>query len=215
MATLESDDFKVASVAAALPTERAALLGLVAQAAEDLHASALASNAEGVHTARELYFAIVWKLNGGSFFGCMDSSNPEAGGILVKDHCKVAPGIVPTWGQCGKFLIAAEGMRAIVEFDDGFSRFTSHFSFQAVDAHAPFISETGYRSHFENMRLGCTVDEAAQHIFADYVQKRRKLIAPEYRDRLAAQAALAWLADLPSAAASVFQDRQGQMAFGF
>lgn len=94
MATHGNNDAKVASVAAALPTDRAALLDLAALAVEDLHACVLAYDEDGANAAADRYAAIVWKLNGGEFFGCMDRSNPEAGGILADAHCRAAPGTV-------------------------------------------------------------------------------------------------------------------------
>ena len=55
---------------------------------------------------------------------------------------------MPLWGQSGEFLVDVEGIRAVVRMEGrGFS-WMHHFEFHAIDADTPFISETGYRSHF-------------------------------------------------------------------
>jgi hypothetical protein len=57
---------QAALAAAALPDDRAALL----------------AEADAAEAATSRYDAAVWKLNGDMFSGCIDSSNPEAGGTL-------------------------------------------------------------------------------------------------------------------------------------
>lgn len=211
------DEKHIASVAAALPTERAALLDLAAQAIEDLHASVLACDEDGATVARDRYSAIVWKLNGGTLFACMDRCSPEAGGLLAEAHCRAEPGTVPKWGQRGEFLISVQGIRSRVEVSEGFGRFSLHLEFNAVDPHALFISRTGYRSHFENVRFGLTVEEVAKGVFQSLIDAGREPLAPEYRRRRAAEPVPEWLATLPAPAPAecVYQDRAGQMAFGF
>lgn len=217
MAAHGKDAEEIASVAAALPSGRAALLDLAAQTVEALHACVLACDEQGANTAIDRYAAIVWKLHGNKFIGCMDSGDPQAGGILADKHCCAEPGKVPMWGQSGEFLITVQGIRARVVISDGFGRMSVNMAFHVIDHDAPFISETGYRSHFDKMRGGCTVDEVAKGVFAAFLQKERTPLGPQYRQRRAEEQRPTWLAVLPEldAAERVFQDCAGQMAFGF
>ena len=49
----------------------------------------------------------MWKLNGGTFFGCL--ADDLAAGKIIEKHCASALGKVPMWGQTGQFLIEVEG----------------------------------------------------------------------------------------------------------
>ena len=56
----------------------------------------------------------------------------------------------PLWGQRGQFLVADGDMRALVEYEAGYGGpLGAHFQFHVIDLDRPFISETGYRSHFD------------------------------------------------------------------
>ncbi len=103
--------------------------------------------------AGDRYEAIIWKLNGGTNFGCM--ADDEAAGRVIERHCAAVPGDVPLWGQRGQFLAVAGDVRALVEYEAGYGGpLNAHFQFHAVDLDRPFISATGYRSHFDTAR-GC------------------------------------------------------------
>ncbi|KND60575.1 hypothetical protein BVER_05652 [Candidatus Burkholderia verschuerenii] len=210
-------DRKAAELAASMPEDRAGLLAVTAEATAEFHAAVLACDDAAAQIAADRYDAAVWKLNGGTSFGVMDSSNPEAGGILAEAHCRADAGTVPMWNQTGEFLITVQGVRAVVRVRDGFGRFRVSMGFHVVDADKPFISETGYRSHFDTARGGRTVDEVAISVFTALLAEKRIPLAPEYRQRRGDEAAPAWLAELaaPDAGELVFEDRAGQMAFGF
>lgn len=153
--------------------DRAGLLAVTAEATAEFHAAVLACDDAAAQIAADRYDAAVWKLNGGTSFGIMDRSNPEAGGILAEAHCRAEAGTVPMWNQTGEFLITVQG--------------------------------------------GRTVDEVAISVFTALLAEKRIPLAPEYRQRRADEAAPAWLAELaaPDAGELVFEDRAGQMAFGF
>jgi hypothetical protein len=188
-------DELMAELAASMPTDRAGLLDLARAAVDELHAGVMACDDAEVERATSRYEAVTWKLNGGTFFGCQ--GGPEAAGCVIDRHCSAAPGDVPCWGQAGQFLVEVEGLRALVDFGGGVGVMGSHFEFNAVDLDKPFISETGYRSHFDRLRGGMTVDAVAAAIFAAILkEKRPKLIEPESRDRLAGYALPDWTADL-------------------
>jgi hypothetical protein len=207
---------KAAKLAATLPDAREALLALAWESVEQYHASILAHDQVQAAVASELNEAVIWKLNGSMFFGCMDSENPEAGGILVRDHCKTAPGNVPLWGQTGEFLIEVEGIRAVVEVTDGFGDgLWPNFGFHAVDTKSDFISETGYRSAMPCPSYGKGVDEFACGHFMDLLKEKRRPLTPEYREESSLEA-WEWLNPTPMVPADrCHEEDGGQLAFGF
>ncbi|WP_211166740.1 hypothetical protein [Aromatoleum anaerobium] len=72
------------------------------------------------------------------------------------------------------------------------------FEFHAVDLDRPFISETAYRSHYDSLRAGRSVDQVAAAILAEFQKgkPKPKMIESEYRDRRAAEPVPAWVAEL-------------------
>ncbi len=72
--------------------------------------------------------------------------------------CQAGTGKVPKWGQKGAFVVVVDGMHVLVEFGSLGSHGTIQFSFHAVDSDAWFISETGYRSHSDDLRFSLTVE---------------------------------------------------------
>ena len=187
-------DKQAAELAASMPDDQAALLDVAMASVDDLHAAAIGGDQKATRAAADRYEATVWKLNGGTFFGCMADVN--APGHLVERHCRAVPGEVPKWGQSGDFLIEVEGIRAMVEFGDGMSLLHTEFIFHAVDLDKPFISETGYRCHYDDIYLRQCVDEAAAAVFAAYLKDKKHPIDEEYRDRLAKGLLPAWLVRL-------------------
>lgn len=196
---LRERDEAVADLAVDLPEDRAGLLAIAVEAVAACHAAVLASDGAAAEAASNRYDATIWKLNGGTYQGCKDGGNPEAVGMLIKRHCRATlPGAVPMWGQTGEFLVVVDGVRCLVEFGDGIgSLIDCHFAFHAVDLDGPFISETGYRSHFDGAQGGQTVEEAAAVIFAAFLKRHRRYLTAEAQNRLAKQPVRPWLAGLP------------------
>lgn len=187
-------DKQAAKLAASMPDEQATLLEVAADAVDNLHCAVLVDDAEGAAGAMAWYEAVIWKMNGGTFFGCnADSDSP---GKVVERYCQADPGTVPKWGQKGAFVVVVDGMRVLVEFGFFGSQGGANFSFHAVDLDALFISETGYRSHFDGLRFGSTVEDAAKGILADYIKDKRHNIKDSDRDRLASSPLPAALASL-------------------
>jgi len=187
-------DEQAAKLAASMPDEQSALLDLAAGTVNDLHSAVLVDDAERAVEAMARYEAVIWKMNGGTFFGCnADSDSP---GNVIENYCQADTGTVPKWGQKGAFVVVVDGMRVLVEFGSLGSQGTAHFSFYAVDLDASFISETGYRSHFDGLRFGSTVEEAAKDILTDYLKDKRPEIRTNDRDRLARSPLPAVLASL-------------------
>jgi hypothetical protein len=184
-----------ANVAISMLTDEAGLLVEAMAAVIALNAAVLADDSETTTAASNRYEAAVWKLNDGTFFGCR--ANKNSAGRVIDRHCRAIPGTVPMWGQAGEFIIEVDGIRALVEVSDGFGLVRPHYSFHAVDLGQPFISETGYRSHFDTVIAKRTVAEAATAIFTGYLStERRCKLNPEYRDQLADNPLPTWCSDL-------------------
>ncbi|MFP3637583.1 hypothetical protein [Paraburkholderia sp. SIMBA_054] len=211
-------DAAIDDLSAAMPEDRSQLLDAAMRAVEDLHAAVLALDEISLNSAADRYDAAVLKLNGGTSFGCNDPSNPEAGGTLAENHCRAAPGLVPKWGQRGEFLITVSGIPAVVEVDDGFRRFYACFRFHVVNPHGPFISETGFRSHFEGFEKGKTVEQVAITVFSALLaEEGHRMLTPEYRDRRANEPVRPWLdaSKVATMRDMAFEEPGGQFALGF
>ena len=209
-----SRDQKAEARAASLPAEPSELLAVAKAATDAFDAAVMASDDASAANAVELVEAVIWKLNGGTFFG--SAADEGSAGNVIASHCAAAPGTVPAWGQQGEFLIEVGGIRALVQCSDGFSWMRFHLEFHAVDAHRPFISETGYRSHFGNVVGGVTVDEAARRVMAALLKENgRCMVRPESRPFCEERAARPWRASSADASAATFEDDAGQCCFAF
>lgn len=211
---IPSRDHKAAVRAATLPVEPAELLAAAKAATVAFNAAVMACDDAGAAEAVELVEAVIWKLNGGTFFAC--SADEDSPANVVARHCAAEPGAVPAWGQQGEFLIEVGGIRALIKCSDGFSWMRFHLEFHAVDVHGPFISETGYRSHFGNVVGGMPVDEAARRTMAALLKENgRRMVRPESRPFCLERAARPWMATSADAPATTFQDEKGQVCFAF
>lgn len=180
-----------------LPADRDGLLAAALAAVMEINAAVMCGDGAAAELAGDRYEAAIWKLNGGTNFGCM--ANDEAAGRVIERHCAAVPGEMPLWGQRGQFLVMAGDVRALVEYKPGCGGpLNAHFQFHAVDLDRPFISETGYRSHFDTARGCMTVNEVAHGILAAMLaeKKRPVMIEAACRARLADDPLPAWLAGL-------------------
>ncbi|GLR55179.1 hypothetical protein KYK30_31365 [Shinella yambaruensis] len=203
-------DQVLAELARALPDDREALLDAAKGAVCQFHEAAIVEDMAAFEQARLLREAITWKLNGGSSFGTNAGENSP--GYVVERHCAATPGEVPMWGQRGQFIITVRGIRAMIDSGDSFGFGMCHFSFHAVDRSKPFISETGYRSHFMPFPFGYTVKEAAEAVLEEFIESQgRKVIEPRYRDREIPS----WIEANDIVAPATYQETNGQGAFGF
>ncbi|HHG4777679.1 TPA: hypothetical protein ACPWIL_006116 [Pseudomonas aeruginosa] len=106
--------------------------------------------------------AIVFKLNGCTFFGCRgDDSRP---GRVLDAMFAAEPGQVPHWGQGGEFLVEVDGVRVLVKYDCEGLRSSPGFDATAVDFDKPFISSTGYRGVYMTVgdHLGRSLEQAVR-----------------------------------------------------
>lgn len=212
-------ELRAAQIAAELPEDQGALLAASLAATEAYHAALIAGDVDAAEAASERREAIIWKLNGGSFFASY--ADPDSAGNQVEAYCRAAPGEEPKWGQYGEFVITVDGVRAVVEVVNGFGRNATGLQFHAIDLDRPFISETGFRSHFATNTCGTTVAEVARGVMRETLAKGdRHGIAPTFRDSIENRAERwAWLDSEARAAAPAptvtYVEGDGQMAFAF
>ncbi|HHV7525707.1 TPA: hypothetical protein ACUNF5_007288 [Burkholderia orbicola] len=182
------------AIAGDLPDERDELLAASLKAIQAMHAAVLRSDGAAAEEAADRYDAVIWKMNGGTFFASRDCRNPDAPGHVVERYCAAPPGNVPMWGQVGEFLIVVDGVESIVAVRGDFGQFRASFHFHVVDPTAPFISETGFRSHWDTAAGGRTVDQVAIEAFSRYLKERRRRLERKYRGGLDLERKWPWLA---------------------
>ncbi|WP_025139688.1 hypothetical protein [Achromobacter sp. DH1f] len=217
-AAVEADAELNALVARAelLPAAVGELLAVARRAVDRRHESAMAGDGPGVLAALQTYEAVIWKMNGGTFFACMDSADPDAAGHVVSRHCAAVPGEDPKWGQQGQFLICERGMRARVEVLEGFGKGEIRLHFHVVDVHRPFISETGFWSAFAKLRLGVSPRQIVEEIFRERISSRPVFLEARAVSRYAAEPVPTWLERaLGSAVAVAPPDSQNQLMLAF
>lgn len=189
MNRMNGTDAKMAALAADMPDDKAALLTVAQAAVGAVNAAIIAGDRDTAEAAWCRYEAVVWTLNGGGFFGFR--GHRGAPGYVVEDYCRAPPGEIPMWGQSGSFVIGVDGVRALVDYRESFIR--ASFEFRAIDLDHPFISDTGYRSHFGDWCLGLAVDAVAAAIFKGYLSKERRALSPECAERLSHETLPDWM----------------------
>jgi len=184
----------MATLAEQLPNERSELLGAAAEALASMNRALQVSDEVTASKAADLYEAVIWKLNGGTFYGCLMGA--DAAGSVVIEHCAATPGNIPLWGQRGEFLIEVDGVRSLVKSRAGFGGALSvSFEFHAIDLDGPFVSETGFLSQFDSARFCRSVDEVAMSVFAARFYRNRQptMIQADYQRELGEVPLPGWL----------------------
>lgn len=179
------------SVLAKVPDTEAAMLKAAKSAVDSYHEAIVQNRPGQAREGQALLEAIAWKMNGGTELGV--SAGADSPAARIGAHCAAKPGAVPAWGQAGEFLVTHEGMRVWVKVGEGAEALATHVSFNAVDLDQPFLSETGYLSHFVNAPAwGQTVLERVTEVIAGLYPKRKALQEDAYK-RLAEAALPDWL----------------------
>lgn len=189
----------------ALPSDAAALEQL-ATAARELFNDAIRSNApEQMEVALLRYKAAIYRLNGDTWFGCRAPGGVEQ---RLWDALAAPAGSVPGWGQAGEWLLEVDGMRLRATIDP-WSLGIHSLGLYAVDANAPFLSETGFRACFIHPEqwLGHDLGAVVRAEVAGMLQSKEGWPKPINEKDRAQVKVPAWLAP---ALASV--TRNGQLA---
>lgn len=182
----ERPEFLAALAELPAATEVAALAQLSADSLALLNDAMRGNAPEQVERARLLSSAVIYRLNGDTFFGC-NAENGAKTRLLASQ--KAAPGQLPCWGQDGEWYAEVDGMRMWIESRNWMGGDTVSLAFHAVDADQPFLSDTGYRSHFLNRRhwLGHEFGAAVRLELEQLLQTKDwkpKPIRDEHRARL-------------------------------
>jgi hypothetical protein len=176
-----------------LPAEPEALEQLAGQMLELFNDAMRAGSLRDIETSALRYEAVVYRLNGDTFFGSGADDGP---GTRLQKRFAAPAGTVPGWGQTGEYLLEVAGMLLRVKVDPwrGFNGVHS-LGFYAVDAAAPFISETGFMSHFmhADKHVGQELGQAVRADVEHLLQGERKPRPISEKDR-AKVSIPAWLA---------------------
>ncbi|EIP3206722.1 protein klcB [Salmonella enterica] len=191
----DSRDQQMEAIAQQLPDDHR-ILDAAYSALIDLNKACMTGDPQQRHDAVYRFEACIWKMNGKTFFGCHEAAH------VISEYCRADDGSIPMWGQHGDFIIESfSGMRARVKVEAGCMMGYLSTSFHVVDLSAPFVSETGYRSHFvqlSDVKPGETVDAHVSRVFQSLIDARKKpaFIAADSRDRLASEPLPDWLKSL-------------------
>lgn len=194
----------LAARAASMPEAAAELLEEALLAVGYYHQGMSDGKVDLLHDAQLSYAAAIWKLNGGTSFGCM--ANQDSPGRVVERYCAVRPGGWGCWGARAEFAIKANGMRARVAYHGmGWASLHSiQFDFHVLDLDRPFISPTGYKSHQVTIDrcFHKTLEKAAIDALAALQSDAKPgMVEDGYRNRLAAVALPEWCQALSPAPA--------------
>lgn len=200
---------------AGLPDSEPGLLAAARECVDSFGDAVLSERIDDARKANLTYEAVVLKLNGGTFFGCMADSNSAAN--IIGRHCAAPDGVVPAWGQAGTFLLDGERMRAIVRIKADATLTDLWLELWAIDVDSAFISPTGYRSFgMLGVWPGMSVADSVHHYFEAVLNERGAvMIESEHKDIARARIAeCPWASSLPPREIRAFVDN-GQVDFGF
>jgi hypothetical protein len=127
--------------------------------------------------------AVVWRLNDGTRFGSFEKQ------CWLRHRLSAPDGHVPMWGQEGRFLARAMGIRFLVRYrglegaEGNYLNKGHTFDVTVVDVLAPFISNTGFaaftnRASWEN---GGTVEEAVTRALTEHMTSAEYLARTKNR----------------------------------
>jgi hypothetical protein len=167
------------------------------QCAEKYHDAVLAGHVEVLDQMERAYRALVYKLNGGTMFGC--GADTDSAANVLDRHVAAKPGQVPRWGQSGQFLLEVDGLRVRVVIGGNMLGNHRNCDLHAVDLDRPFLSTTGYRSSGLTVtaNIGETVDQAARRMVLDLLNNEgpTKPIAADAGARTNTNKVPGWLVD--------------------
>ncbi|MCE1119140.1 hypothetical protein, partial [Pseudomonas sp. NMI795_08] len=129
-------------------TERAELERIAGEAKAVFNDAVRVGDAARADLALLGWDAVVYRLNGDTFFGC-DADDGSRTHLLK--HLAAKPGQVPGWGQDGEWLTEVQGLRIRVKARNWMHGGTSLDLF-AVDLDQPYLSPTGFRAHSMDAR---------------------------------------------------------------
>ena len=208
-ARVDAGNARIVQDARALPKDEAGLMILAAEAFADLdraiaNGDRLASSA----TYRRLD-AITFNLAGGDLSGMYSARR------RVETHFAPKPGIAPTWGLDGQYVVVVDGIKVRC------AKLGAHLSLYAIDADSAFVSETGFMSCLNGFGCNGDVKQATKAAIRKLLRESgRVAILPKHRDHVRGSQP-EWLAEVLAAEeegeghAVAYQEPTGQLAFAF
>ncbi|MEQ5778531.1 hypothetical protein J4E05_23650 [Thalassospira sp. NFXS8] len=173
-----------------------------------------ANESDAAQKAAQDFRALIVSANGAK--GEFGIFAPDGAGTVMTAALAAKDEDVPHWGQNGLFVLETDHGRVLVGFTCPLD-ICSRFEFNAIDLDLPFISETGFQSHFYAEWPPVSVNEAAAIIFCQYAKAGKMTnIDPKYR-----QGRLERMPDFVQISSSDFQgvltktDSTGQIGFQF
>lgn len=183
----DSREQLTAKIAATLPSDRDELIAMAAPLACQYDRAVMTSDPDLYEDSLQRLDALLYRLNGGTFFACGIDGGPRD---QIAEAIRAVPGTVPHWGQPGDFLVETDDVRVRVEYRPGFTYIGPHMAFHMVDADRPFISPTGYQSHFLSGRLPpFGVDAVARSV----INERASLHVVDMAGRGSSRALPSWI----------------------
>ncbi|WP_417814518.1 hypothetical protein [Thalassospira alkalitolerans] len=180
----------------------------------EFDAAVRANDGDAANMAARAFRALIMEANGEK--GSFGSFTDDGAGTVITAALAAEAGEVPHWGQNGLFVLKTNHGRALVDFTCPLD-ICSSFGFTAIDLGLPFISETGYRSHFYMEWPPLSIEEVAADIFCNYAEaKKMANIDIEYR-----QSRSNSLPEFVKPSCTAFQgiptltDTRGQIGFQF
>jgi hypothetical protein len=180
--------------------------------AREFDAAVKANVDDAAQKAAQDFNTVIVAANGEK--GSFGSFAEDGAGTAITAALAAKDGQVPHWGQNGLFVLETRHGRVLVDFTCPLDTCSS-FGFIAIDLGLPFISETGFRSHFYAEWPPVSVQEAAAAIFCKYAEDEVMTnIEIEYRQRRATS-----LPDFVQASCTTFQgvltetNDKGQIGF--
>ena len=154
---MQDRDSRAAEIAVNFPDDHKLLRGLAKILVREGEKAILAGQIEKACRVWEEREAMIYKLNGNTFF----ASRCEGGGYSIfEDFAGVEFGTNPAWMQRGEFVVEVDDVQALVVYEPGSHMGDFHFSFYAINEKRMFFSETGYRSCFFRNAEGTVEDKA-------------------------------------------------------
>ncbi|WP_404424186.1 hypothetical protein [Thalassospira australica] len=180
----------------------------------EFDAAVIANDGNAAQKAAHDFQGLIATTNGEN--GSFGSFAADGAGRVLTTVLAAKAGQVPHWGQNGVFVLETKHGRALVDFTCPLDTCSS-FGFTAIDLGMPFISTTGYRSHFYVEWPPLSVKEAAAAVFCEYAEAGEMVnIKIEYR-----QGRNNSLPDFAKPSCTAFQgiptqtDDKGQIGFQF
>ncbi len=123
-----------------MPSDDAGLIAAARSCLTTYDKAMTEGDGDGLEAAKHRMEAIAFKMADGAQF------QTEAQWQRMQDALRADDGMIPKWGQPGRFVVTAAGCRVLVEITDLFGDHFQDLECHAVDFALPFLTATGFVS---------------------------------------------------------------------